>query len=259
MRFVWLLALLLASAGCATGGALGERRELVVFAAASLTDAFAEAADAFEASQHDVRVSLNFAGTSLLRIQLEYGASADLFASADRQQMTLAQSEGLIKGEPQVFATSELVLISRMGGPVQELRDLARPGVRLVVALPEVPAGAYAEQLLGLLSASPEYGPDFVQAVRGNIASLESNVRLVVSKVLLGEADAGFVYATDADGEGDVLVAPLAESYLVKVEYLIATTRDARSSELSEEFTKFLTSEEGQAVLGRHGFGGPPG
>ena len=158
-----------------------------------------------------------------------------------------------------MFATSELALISRMDGPVQELRDLARPGVHLVVALPEVPSGAYAEQLLDLLNASPEYGPDFVQAVRGNIASLEGNVRLVVSKVLLGEADAGFVYATDAEGEGDVWVAPLAESYLVKAEYLIAATRDARSPELAEAFTRFLTSEEGQEILRRYGFGGAPG
>ena len=262
MRSWWLIAGFLLLVGCSLQGSATEAdtsrsREVVVFAASSLTDVFTEVAQAFEAEQPGIEVVLSFAGTSLLRTQLAYGAQADVFASADRRQMELAQATGLVARRAEVFATNTLAVAASEEGSVRELGDLARPGTRLILALPEVPVGAYTQELLDRLSSAPEYGPDFVQRVRDNVVSLEGNVRLVVGKVSLGEADAGVAYVTDVVARKGVRLVAVPPEYGVRAHYLAAVTQQSTSPELAEAFIQFLLSQEGQEVFRRHGFEGP--
>src|SRR5579875_1488495 len=209
--------------------------ELNVFAAASLTDAFNELGGVFESQQPGVRVVFNYGPSSGLRTQIEQGAPADVFASADEAQMRLAQQNGVIAGEPRVFARNELVLITPHDNPggIATLADLARPGLRLVTTGPQVPIGAYTRQLLQTLSADPAYGADFAERVLANVRSEENDVRAVVAKVALGEADGGIVYSSD--------VTPRVAS-------------GARQPELAERWIALVLSDTGQQALARWGF-----
>ncbi|MFQ5860598.1 MAG: molybdate ABC transporter substrate-binding protein [Dehalococcoidia bacterium] len=256
----WLLAVL---AGLFPGVACagGSEQELTVFAASSLTNAFQEVGEAFEVEHPGVQVVFNFAGSSTLRAQLEQGARADVFAPADQRQMELARQAGRVLGQPQPFATNRLVVITSLkGGGVRSLADLALPGVKVVLALPEVPAGRYAREVLARLAASPELPDDFAARVLGNVVSEEINVRQVFTKVALGEADAGIVYATDITPqvEGQVRALAIPEAYNVTALYPVATVRERGGSATAEAFVAFLRSPAGQAVLQRHGFGEAP-
>ena len=254
-KAIWSLVFLAIAVGCQADRNLNERQEITIFAAASLTDIFTVATNAFENYEPSVRIGLNFAGTALLRIQIEQGASADVFASADGNQMLLAQEAGLLGNIPSVFATNELVLIAKEDGPVRDMRDLAKPGIRLVVAHPEVPAGAYTERFLATLMASPEDNTEFISTIRENIVSLEGSVRLVVSKVLLGEADAGFVYLTDFQNQKGIYLVDIPEGSKIRTEYWIALTQNASNPSLGDKFIQFLKSEEGLLIMESRGFG----
>ncbi|HLU08163.1 MAG TPA: molybdate ABC transporter substrate-binding protein, partial [Oceanobacillus sp.] len=161
---------------------------LLVFAAASLTDAFEEIATAFEAENPGVDVLFNFAGSSALATQLVEGAPADVFASANTRQMRVAIEAGRIAEQPLVFARNWLVLITPADNPanIESLRDLANPGVKLVVAAPEVPVRVYTDVMLARLASVPTYGSAYRTAVLANIVSEEDNVRQVFLKVALG-------------------------------------------------------------------------
>ncbi len=164
--------------------------ELIIFAAASLANAFPEIAEAFQEALPGVSVNFNFAGSQRLRTQLEFGARADVFASADENQMDLAQSSGLLSGRAVPFASNRLVVIVPKGskggaatrdGAVRELRDLGREGVKLALALPEVPAGGYARAVIeNLAVGSNSFGTSYAERVLANVVSLEANVRGVV-------------------------------------------------------------------------------
>jgi molybdate transport system substrate-binding protein len=177
----------------------GVDRELTVFAAASLTDAFGRIAEAFEAAHPGVTVAFNFAGSQALRTQIEEGAAADVFASANFAELETLIASGHITAEDgQFFAGNRLVVIVPQDNPaeIESLADLARPGVKLVLTAEEVPVGRYARQALDNLNA--QLGADFAVSVLANVVSNEDNVKQVVAKVSLGEADAGIVYSTDA-------------------------------------------------------------
>lgn len=245
-------ALLSAAAlACGDGG-----DDLTVFAAISLRWPLEEIAVAFETEHPGVDVSFNFAGSQWLRFQLEQGAEAGVFVSADEKQMRLVREAGLIEGERLVFARNRLVVAVPEGNPggVETPGDLASPGLRLVWADEPVPLGAYTRQTVAAL-AEP-YGTDFPRRVEANVVSQEESAEAVAGKVELGEADVAIVYETDTRrlaSEGAVII-PIPDAYQPDIRYLAAPLGEAGSPELSRAFVQFLLSEESQRILIDHGF-----
>ena len=236
------------------------RQKLAVFAAASLTGAFQEVGLAFEVDHPGVQVSFNFAGSQILRTQLEQGATADVFASADHRNMDLLVVEKLIAANTvQDFASNSLTVILPSGNPgkVMSLADLARPGLKLVLADASVPAGNYARQALEKMSQDLAYGTDFSARVLANVASNETDVKQVVAKVELGEADAGIVYASDAKATPGLSTLAIPTNFNVLAKYPVAVLANALDSGLAQEFVAYVTSAEGQAILSKWGFSPP--
>jgi molybdate transport system substrate-binding protein len=251
-RILFALLLLLVACGPATATA---PRTLTVFAAASLTDAFTEIGQAFETDHPGVTVKLNFAGSQSLRTQLEQGAVADVFASANRKEMdTLISDNLVVSSAPQDFLTNSLIIVLPRGNPanVQTPADLAMPGLKLVLADESVPAGKYARQVLNNLNAV--YGSDFKDKVLANVVSNENDVKQVVAKVQLGEADAGIVYLSDSVAAPDLETVPIPEAYNVIAAYPIATLTAAHQPDLAAEFVAYVFSPAGQAILQKWGF-----
>lgn len=267
----WLLAGLLAAAllGCAAAAGPGNlpddgrlRGELTIFAAASLTQAFGEMAAAFEEIHPGTAVTVNFDGSQRLRTQLEHGARADAFAAADWEQMDAVRRAGLTAGTPVDFAGNRMVFLARRDWAAVSRQDLAAPGVKIVLALPEAPAGRYSRRVLAHMGKHPEFGPAWAAGVAANVVSEEPNVRSVAQKVALGEADAGITYRTDAlpaYTAQRVRVLPIPEEVNLTARYPIAVLRETSRPELAEAFINFVLSAEGQAILERHGFETPPG
>ena len=172
---------------------------LDVYAAASLTEAFQELGRSLEQAHPGLTVRFNFAGSQQLALQIEQGAPADVFASADQRWMSYVVEKGQVEGEPVVFARNRLVAIvprtnpARIGG----LQDLARKGTKIVLAAEVVPVGKYSRDALARLAGAEGYPKDYDRRVLANVVSQEENVKSVVAKVQLGEADAGIVYQSD--------------------------------------------------------------
>ena len=238
--------------------AVQSRRTLTVFAASSLTDSFNEIAAGFEAQHPGVDVITNFGASSTLATQLAQGAPADLFASANTKQMDVARTAGRIAGKSQTFAKNRLVLAvpadnpARIGGLV----DLARPGVKLVVAAPGAPVRDYTDSMLNRLAAAPGFGDSYRAAVIKNIASEEANVRQVSLKVSLGEADAGIVYLSDItpDIAPKVIALPIPDAYNSIATYPMAVTNDSAEPDLAQAFIDTVLSDAGQKTLAKWGF-----
>ena len=248
--------------GALTGCGSGNARSITIYAASSLTDAFEEIAADFEAENPGVEIRLNFAGSQRLRSQLELGAEADVFASADESQMALVQEAGLIAGESRAFANAAIAVIAARDSWVTHLDHIASPGVKLVLAHESVPAGQYARLLLIRLSeADSGLGADFAERVLENVVSEETSVKFVEQKVVLGQADAGIVYrpgALTATATGSARELPLPPTTGdVRAKYPIAVLRGARSMELAERFVDFLLSQPAQEILSSHGFDAP--
>jgi molybdate transport system substrate-binding protein len=241
------LALLLVTfaAACGAGSPVstaGAPRELDVFAAASLTEAFTELGDEFTAAHPGVTVAFNFAGSNDLVTQLGQGAPADVLATADPESMGAAAS---LTGAPQAFAANELVIAVEPGNPkgVAGLADLAAEDLKVVLAATEVPAGAYAQEALAKAGVT-------VQPV-----SLEVTVKGVVTKISLGEADAGIVYVSDVESAGgEIEGVAIPEAVNVVATYPIATVNDAADPEDAQAFVDLVLSAAGRAVLAEHGF-----
>ncbi|MFM9108513.1 MAG: molybdate ABC transporter substrate-binding protein [Chloroflexota bacterium] len=225
--------------------------EVTVFAAASLTEAFTTMGDDLEAAHPGLEITFNFAGSQALVTQMTGGAEADVFAPANLTQMAAAADAGLIAGEPVPFARNRLAVAAPASNPagIDEAADLARDGVKLVLALPEVPAGRYAREAICAMGDAA-----FVEAVAANVVSEEEDVRDVLAKVQLGEADAGIVYVTDARAGGDqvLTVAMPAGADPVAVYPIAATAEGDRA--LAEAFIGYVLSAEGQATLAEFGF-----
>ncbi|HKP54010.1 MAG TPA: molybdate ABC transporter substrate-binding protein [Chloroflexia bacterium] len=254
-----LISCLFVLVGCSgTGGTSTSQPqgEVVVFAASSLQDAFGEIAK----SVGD-KVTYSFGGSQALATQLSQGAKADVFASADLKNMQAAISAGVISSRTgQTLATNRLVVVTAPGSTkVSTLADLAKPGLKLVLADKSVPAGNYSLQALDKLAADPAYGKEFKDKALANVVSYENNVRQVLAKVQLGEADAGIVYTTDAKAaKGQVGTIDLPDPYNVLATYYIARMKDAPHPQAAERFVQFVLSDAGQKVLQNYGFG-PPG
>jgi molybdate transport system substrate-binding protein len=232
-------------------------RTLTVFAAASLTGSFGEITKSFEATNPGVTVNTNFAGSQALRTQIEQGASADVFASADHKNMDTMVTENLIAdGKYQDFATNRLVVILPSNNPagIQTLQDLAKPGIKLDLADASVPVGNYARQALASMSQDGAFGGDFSNKALANVVSNETDVKQVVSKVDLGEVDAGIVYVTDAQAAPDLKTVAIPDNFNVIAKYPIAVVAKAPNADLAAAFVAYVFSPDGQAVLQKWGF-----
>jgi molybdate transport system substrate-binding protein len=234
--------------------------EITVFAASSLTDAFTEVGERFKAANPNASVTFNFGGSTQLFTQIDQGARADVFASADQVQMDRARTAGRIDGADAIFATNRLVVITPAGNPGGVLGpgDLAKPGLRLVTTQPDVPIGAYTQTMLERMSQNPgpRFGADFKDLVNANIVSREANVRQIVAKVQLGEADAGVVYKSDVTPQvaGQLATFDIPDQFNTLASYPIAVARDGPNKRGAAAFLAFVLSPEGQAILARWNF-----
>lgn len=232
--------------------------EVVVFAASSLTDAFKEIGDRFEAANPGSKVTFNYGASTQLRTQLEQGAKADLFASANQAEMDKAKGSGVIGGADRVFVRNRLAVIVPKANPgrVNDLKDLAKPGLKFVTAAPEVPIGVYTQDMLDKMVKDPAFGPDFKDRVNANIVSREPNVRQVVAKVSLGEADAAVVYTSDVtpDVAGTIGTLAIPDQFNTLATYPIAVVKGAPNGPGAEAFMSYVLGPDGQAILETWGF-----
>jgi molybdate transport system substrate-binding protein len=237
----------------ATGGGCGDDGEpssatLTVFAAASLTGAFTELGSAFTSANPSTSVTFNFAASSALATQIAEGAPADVFASADVDNMAELTEAGTTASDPVVFTTNLAQIIVEPGNPegITGVADLANGDLIVISCAPQVPCGRYARQILD--------NADVTVAFK----SLEDNVRAVVSKVVLGEADAGIVYATDVINAGDAAEGvEIPADVNVVADYPIAVTRQSENLEAAQAFVDFVVSDTGRAILESYGFVSP--
>jgi molybdate transport system substrate-binding protein len=239
-------------------GAARGQETMTVFAASSLSDAFEETAEEFERENPDVRVRLNFAASSTLAAQIRQGAPADVFASADEAQMGSVREANLLASEPENFARNREVVVVPESNPaeIQDLRDLSDPGTRLVLAQEGVPAAQYAEEILANAAVDPEYGSDFEQNVLDNVVSREADVRAAVTRVVTGDADATFGYASDVTPEirDEVRVIEIPPRLNVTASYPMAELDASENPDLARKWTRFVLSDEGQSILESWGF-----
>jgi len=230
---------------------------LSVYAAASLVEVFGEIGQAFQETNPGVQVLFNFAGSQQLAQQIVLGANADVFASANPEQMEVLVDQGqAARQDVHVFATNHLVVVFPAPNPglLMDLEDLARPGLKLVIAAPQVPAGAYALSFLEMAGESTEFGHEFRIAVLANVVSQEENVRAALSKVELGEADAGIVYASDAARASNVGTLDIPPEMNPTVTYPIAVLRQSSNASMAHAFVDFVRSPYAASILMRYGF-----
>lgn len=251
---VMLAVLLLAvSAGYAQ-----EPKELTVFTAASLTGAFGEIGQMYK-NETGISVAFNFDGSQALRTQMENGAYADIFVSANQKQMKATEKDGLMNNSSVViFTKNKLSLIVPKDNPAKivNLSDLAKPGLKIVMGTKDVPVGDYTLQILSKLGNDSAYGPDYKAKVLSNVISQETNVNYVVTKVALGEADAGFAYVSDITENLTSKVDKIAipDEYNVIAEYPMGILRESKYPVQSQKFISRVLSDEGKAVLEKYGF-----
>lgn len=241
-----LLAACLAVSGCAGSAAHG--RTLTVLAASSLTETFGALEKRFEAEHSDVDVKLSFNGSSTLAEQVNHGAPADVFASADEANMARVAEAGNTATEPEIFATNRLSIVVEEGNSkgITGFRDLARQDIVTVMCAEAVPCGAAARKV------------QHATGVQVNAVSKEQNVKAVLHKVQAGEADAGLVYRTDARAGGDsVRAVDFPESAQAVNRYPIAVVRDAPRAGLAKEFVSTVLGRTGRKILADAGFGTP--
>lgn len=225
-----------------------DEHRVLVFAASSLTAAFQELAEAFEARHPGWRIDLHCAGTPQLVMQIRERAPVDVFASADPETMQRAIASCPTAQAPVTFARNRLTIITSRGNPkhVRALTDLSRSDLRVALCGPDVPAGRYARRVLANAGITIDSVSD------------EPSVRALASKLRLGEIDAGIAYVTDVAHENAFLEAiPIEARFNVEATYPIAVLAGPSRREGGERFLVFVTSPEGRAILERHGFGAP--
>ncbi len=227
-----------------------------MLAASSLTDAFGELAKNFEKQNPGVKVKTSFGASSDLLAQLQQGAPADVYASADTEKMDSAEKDNLVAGEPRIFVKNREVVMVPKDNPanIKSFQGLDKPGIKLVLAADEVPAAEYAKQILD--KANSEYGSDFKKSVLSNVVSRESDVRASVNRVAVGDADATFGYASDytPDVRDKAKVVPIPEKLNIIATYPIAALKDAKNPDLAKKWVDLVVSNKGQSVLEKWGF-----
>ncbi len=237
-----------------------EARTLTVLAAASLTESFTELGQVFEDQNPGVEVALSFAGSQQLAQQLGQGAEADVFASANEKYMLAMEEEAnrVNAEDVQTFATNRLVVIFPKDNPAGliTLQDLAKSGIKLDLADTSVPVGQYSDNFLDKATQDSAFDSSFKENVLKNVVSYEDNVKAVLTKVSLGEADAGIVYVTDItpDAADKVDKLDIPDELNTIATYPIAPLADSQNSELADSFIDLVLSPEGQSILAQHGF-----
>jgi molybdate transport system substrate-binding protein len=226
----------------------GGSQQLIVFAAASLKKSFTEIGEQFKTDNPGVDIEFSFAGSSDLVTQLTQGAPADVFASADTKNMDKAAAADLLAGDPVNFASNTLTIVTAPGNPekIASFRDLNRPGLSVVVCAPQVPCGSATERV------------EQATGVQLNPVSEESQVIDVLGKVTSGQADAGLVYVTDAQGAGEKVTAvKFPESADAVNVYPIGVLEQSKNRDLATKFVGAVTGEQGQKILTTAGFAKP--
>ena len=245
---------MLALVGLLGVGGCGDRSRvaLTVLAASSLTDAFSVLERRFEGEHPGIDAVMIHAGSQVLRVQLEHGAPGDVFASANAEHMQAAVAAGRVARE-QPFARGGLALVVPADNPagIESLEQLPQAR-RVVLGVPEVPVGRYTRALLQ--RADRHYGGNFRAQVDERVVSLEPNVRLVLAKVELGEADAAIVYRSDVTPARAVKMVPIPASLDVAAEYHVGLLVDSEHPHAAQQWVQLLGSSSGQAVLREHGF-----
>jgi molybdate transport system substrate-binding protein len=239
-----------------SGGGGGKHGGTTVLAASSLTAAFGELGKIFEERNEGVEVKQSFGASSDLLAQIQQGAPADVFASAAEEEMDTAVKDGLVAGKPQIFVKNREVIMVPKDNPanIESLQDLTKPDIKLVLAQKDVPAADYAVEILG--KANAEYGEDFEKDVLSNVVSREADVRASVNRVVVGDADATFGYASDytPDIKDRVKVVPIPPNLNIIATYPIASLKDAKDLDLAKKWVDLVTSKEGQRVLEKWNF-----
>ncbi len=242
-----LTAVLVVSACGGSMDAPSARRELLVSAAASLTDVFAEIEREFERATPGVDVVLNLGGSSLLREQILSGAPVGVFASADPDTMKQVGDAGYLDGPYRVFAHNRMAIAVPRGNPagVRGLDDLGDGHLLVGLCAEMVPCGDFARQVLAKAGIRPVVDTE------------EPNVRALLTKVAAGELDLAVVYVTDIAVSDSVEEIPIADDYNVATDYPIAVVAGSPDPAGAEAFVVFVLSEEGRRIMARHGFSLP--
>ena len=235
-----------------------EPKEITVFTAASLTGAFSEIGGIYE-NETGIHVAFNFDGSQALRTQIENGAYADVFASANKKQMNALKSDGLMNNSSiAIFTKNKISLIVPKDNPakISNLSDLAKPGIKIVMGTKDVPVGDYALQIIDKLGNDSSYGKDYKEKVLSNVISQETTVNYVVTKVALGEADVGFAYVSDVteDLASKVDKIDIPDKYNIIAEYPIGMLKQSKYPAASLDFMNLVMSKEGSAILEKYGF-----
>jgi molybdate transport system substrate-binding protein len=235
------------------------KTDLNVFAAASLKEAFEAIGKDFEAANPGVTVVYNFAGSQQLAQQIGQGAPADVFASPNRAQMdNVIRSGQIVSGAERIFVRNRLVVIYPRENPAEltTLQDLAKPNVKIVFADQAVPVGQYALDFLTKASQLPEFTTAYSATVLKNVVSYEENVRAVLGKVALGEADAGIVYTSDITGDSAQKVGriDIPDNLNVIAVYPIGPISGSPQTDLAVRYIDYVLSTEGQQILADYGF-----
>jgi len=267
-------ALTVGLVGCSSGGAAASRPQpsassapstaagsatpanLTIYGAASLKGVLDKVKTAYEAANPCTTLTISTDSSATLETQIEQGAPADVFLSADTSNPKKLVDKGLADGAAVTFAGNELTIIVPTANPagIQSPADLARAGVKIIAAGDAVPITKYATQLVGNLAKEAGYPPNFAAMYAANIVSKEDNVKAVVAKIELGEGDAGIVYVTDAKASTKVATVDVPDSANVPATYDGVVVKASKSAAAAQAFLAWFAGPDGQAILGTFGF-----
>ena len=253
---IWALCWVPAACSTAAVSPSSPAVELTVYGAASLKGALEQAKAAFETANPGTTLTLSTDSSSALATQIEQGAPADLFLSADATNPRKLVDAGVADGAPVTFASNALTVIVPANDPARIMSpaELAKPGVRIVAAGDEVPITRYATQLVDNLAREAGYPADFAAAYAANIASKEDNVKAVVAKIELGEGDAGIVYVTDARASTKVATIDVPSAANVPATYDGVVIKGSTNAAVARAFLAWFAGPDGQAILAALGF-----
>ncbi len=255
------MAVGMVAAGCGTPLSRADARptELTVYAAASLKETLEDISGAYATAAPAVRLTVSTAASTALRAQIEQGAPADVFLSADTTQPSALVDAGLAAGEALVFAGNRLAIIVPAADPagIDTPADLARPGIGIVAAGEAVPITGYASELIDGLARLEGYPAGFADAVTANVVSREDDVKVVVAKIELGEGDAAIVYQTDALASDGVTTIDIPAEANVVASYAGMVVKTSTHPGEARPFLDWLVTDPAQAIFASHGFAPP--
>lgn len=230
--------------------------ELQIYAAASLKPVLERVKAVYEAATPGVTLTVSTDSSTALETKIEEGAPADVFLSADTKNPKTLVDKGLASGSMVIFAGNQLTVIVPPANPagIRSPLDLARPGVKVIACAEGVPIQKYTAQWLAKVSALPSYGTDFAARYTANVVSQEDNVGGIVTKVALGEGDAGVVYVTDAKSSGQVSTVAIPADQNVPASYGAVVVKGSAHGAAASAFLAWLTGQDGEAILGTFGF-----